>query len=67
MSRTLSSFLAALLLSFASACSSTKVDLDAWRASESIARPSGERGSVASDLARVGELRDARRLDEARP
>jgi hypothetical protein len=66
MSRTLSSFLAALFVSIASACSSTQVDLDAWRASESVARPAGERSSVAADLVRVRELREARRLDEAR-
>jgi hypothetical protein len=66
MNRSLSPIVAALLFMLVSACSSTHVDLDAWRASEMVARPSAERGTLAADLAHVDALRAERRLADAR-
>jgi hypothetical protein len=47
-------------------CAAPSVDLPAWRARESVARPREQRGDLGSDLQAVERLRSADELAEAR-
>lgn len=57
---------ALVLACIASACSSTSIDLAAWRKTELAAAPVATQGPIPEELTRVDRLREERRLAEAR-
>jgi tetratricopeptide (TPR) repeat protein len=60
------SALALALASLAGGCSTPHVDLAAWRARESAARPAEQRGAVDADVASADRLRAEDKLADAR-
>jgi hypothetical protein len=65
--RGLAALLALVLVPLgASGCSTPRIDLTEWRAQEVRVRPAEARGDVATELARVDTLREARDLAGAR-